>query len=228
MKLVAIETATELCGVALTDGPALVAEYRLNMKNMHNEKLVQVIQMLTGAANWQLEEIDGLGVSIGPGSFTGLRIGLAVAKGLAFALSRPIAAVNTLDALASGVTPWQGSICAVIKARENEVYAAFYDGAGGGKRVSDYAIVALDDVGGSLFEGGTLVVANPPSLLERITSEKMVAVPYPSSLAMPLQIAQLAVAKIRTGETEAADTLEPFYLKTFDPGKKRDDVDRRA
>ena len=68
MRLLAIDTATELCAVALTDGRELVAEYRLNRKNMHNEKLVQAVQQIAADAEWALNTLDGIAVSIGPGS----------------------------------------------------------------------------------------------------------------------------------------------------------------
>ena len=84
MKLITIDTANETCGVALTEDTQLVTDFRINKKNVHNERLVSTIQQLLGGVGWQLSDLEGIIFSKGPGSFTGLRIGISVSKGLSF------------------------------------------------------------------------------------------------------------------------------------------------
>lgn len=224
MKILAIETATEVCGVALTEAQALVAEYCLNRKNMHNEKLVQTIQQIAADADWPLSSLDCIAVSIGPGSFTGLRIGLSVVKGLAFALDLPVVAVNTLDALAVGNYFWRGQICSVIKAREGELYVARYENEDRFRRISDYEIIETSNFS-DLLKEQTLVVANPAALADLLHSSHAVFAPATASLASARYIAELGCEKFRTHETENIESLEPFYLKNFQPKtKKRSDA----
>lgn len=221
MRLLAIDTATELCAVALTKGPELVAEYRLNRKNMHNEKLVQAVQQIAADADWPLNTLDGIAVSIGPGSFTGLRIGLSVVKGLAFSLDVPVAAVNTLDALAFGNYFWSGQVCAVIKARQEELYVARYDNGDPFRRISDYEIITNSEFG-ELLQKPALVVPNPVRLVDVLQSSHALFAPPAASLASAFKIAQLGYEKFLAKEIEDAEMLEPFYLKEFQPKKKRD------
>ncbi|MDZ7261012.1 MAG: tRNA (adenosine(37)-N6)-threonylcarbamoyltransferase complex dimerization subunit type 1 TsaB, partial [candidate division KSB1 bacterium] len=148
--MLGIETATEVCGVALTEDEDLIAEYRLNLDRSHAERLVPAIERITNDAQLSLKELQLIAVSIGPGSFTSLRIGLATAKGLAFSLALPLVSVVSLDALAvQAPTFWGGfQICALITARKHEAYAAFYrkQSEQSLKRTSKYLLVTLDEL----------------------------------------------------------------------------------
>ncbi len=224
MKLLAIDTATELCGVALTDGGTLVADYRLNVRNVHNEKLVAAIQSLVRDVSWQLADLDGIAVAIGPGSFTGLRIGLSAAKGLAFSLNKPVVAINSMDAFASQAGLGDGPICVVMKARETEIYAARYEMKSELERLSDYMILSFDEFS-SWLEAPTLVVASPVALFSRLQCANLVAAAPEFCLANPLQIARLAGIRLSKGDVADLSELEPFYLKEFEPKKKQYYVD---
>src|SRR6266851_2306722 len=101
MRLLALETATLAGGAALLDDGRLVGESRLNIALTHSERLMAVVDRLLQDCAWDVADLDALAVSIGPGSFTGLRVGAATAKGLALALEIPVAPVPTLDALAA-------------------------------------------------------------------------------------------------------------------------------
>ncbi|MGA2623074.1 MAG: tRNA (adenosine(37)-N6)-threonylcarbamoyltransferase complex dimerization subunit type 1 TsaB [Bacteroidota bacterium] len=131
MTVLAIETATAVCAVAVVADGKTRSEFELDAPRVHSEKLVALIDRALAAASVKSGAIDGIAVSIGPGSFTGLRIGLSVAKGLAYAWTKPLAAVPTLEALAweaarSGVVHRQGLILPMIDARRDEVYVAGY------------------------------------------------------------------------------------------------------
>src|SRR5437016_12759737 len=103
VRVLAVETSTLAGGVALLDGDRLVGEYLLDVRATHSERLMPAIDRLLADAGWAPGDLQGLAVAVGPGSFTGLRIGLSAIKGLALALAIPIAAVPTLDAMAAGL-----------------------------------------------------------------------------------------------------------------------------
>lgn len=220
MKIIAIETATSVCGVALSEDNQLVAEYRLNQKNIHNEKLISAIKILTTDAKWHLEELNGIAVSIGPGSFTGLRIGITVCKGLAFTLGIPVVGVNTLDALAYQAHLWSGQICSIIKAREHEVYCALYKRElETFQRCSDYQIISIEELGNYIKEK-TLVVSNPENLISTTLSNRIVLPPSDISILSPFTVTRLGYTKLQKKETEDVEALEPFYLKEFKSKRK--------
>ncbi len=220
MKILAIDTASELCGVAVTEDQHLVAEYRLNRKNLHNEKLIDAIQMIVRDTGLALSEVDVIVVAAGPGSFTGLRIGFAVAKGLAFSLGTRLVTVNTLDALAYGVVYWQGNICTMIKAREKECYVALYRSRPDFERISEYRVVAFSQLD-EIFDEKTLLLANPPALVENIKNEFVELAGEELAVASPLQIACLGYRQACAGNWADPRIAEPFYLKDFIPGKKQ-------
>lgn len=220
MKMLTIDTATSVCGVALTEEDKLIAEYRLNRKNLHNEKLVSAIEFLVEDAHWQLSQLDGIALSIGPGSFTGLRIGVSVCKGLAYSLGTALVAVNTLDALAFAAPLWQGQICAIINARENEVYCALYEkNLEYFKRISEYQIVRLEDVFEQIKER-TLLISNPYELVADTKNSKIIRAPHELSMTSLFSVAKLGLQKLQNREYENPESSEPFYLKEFKPKRK--------
>jgi len=101
MRVLAVETSTMSGGAALLDGERVVGEYILDVRVTHSERLMAAIDQLLNDAGWSAGDLEGLAVAVGPGSFTGLRVGLSTVKGLALALSIPVAAVPTLDAMAA-------------------------------------------------------------------------------------------------------------------------------
>lgn len=126
LKLLALDTSTLSASVALLEGRRVVYECTLENGNTHSQNLMPLIDGAFAMAGWQQEDLHALAVTVGPGSFTGLRIGVATAKGLAMALRLPVAAVGTLDALAMGVLPWPGLIVPLLDARRDQVYTATF------------------------------------------------------------------------------------------------------
>ena len=126
MRVLAVDTSTMAGGVALVDGERVIGESLLDVRTTHSERLMLAVDRVLGDAGWAPRTLDGLAVAIGPGSFTGLRIGVAAVKGLALALKCPVAAVPTLDAMAAQL-PWASRpVCAILAARRDEVYASLY------------------------------------------------------------------------------------------------------
>jgi tRNA threonylcarbamoyladenosine biosynthesis protein TsaB len=126
MKILALDTATGTGSVALFDGQKLVAETLLSVKSTHSERLLDQVQQVMNAADLTLVELDLIAVVRGPGSFTGLRIGLATAKGLAQAARLPLIGISSLQLLAMDLPLCPQPICAFLDARKKEVYTAIF------------------------------------------------------------------------------------------------------
>jgi tRNA threonylcarbamoyladenosine biosynthesis protein TsaB len=131
VRVLGIETATRVASVGIADADGILAERVLPMQGSHARTLVQLIDETLAAAACALSDIELLAVSIGPGSFTGLRVGLSVAKGLGLAAGLPLVGVPTLDAYAEAAGSAAGMICPVLDARKGEVYGAAFQRADG-------------------------------------------------------------------------------------------------
>lgn len=127
MYILGIETATSVISVALMDDDRLVVEYLINNPKTHSVNLMPLIKNALTEADATPEQLEAIAVSLGPGSFTGLRIGISTAKTLAQVWGLPVVGVNTLEALAYPFTGLKGYLCPVLNARKNEVYAAVYE-----------------------------------------------------------------------------------------------------
>jgi tRNA threonylcarbamoyladenosine biosynthesis protein TsaB len=119
-----VETATRVMSVALLDGERVLAELTSDEARLHSERLLPAVDRLLELANASLDAVGAFAVSIGPGSFTGLRIGLATVKAFAFDETRPVVAVPTLAALCAAAAGAEGPVAALLDARRGEVYAA--------------------------------------------------------------------------------------------------------
>lgn len=126
MKILAIDTSTMLGGIAIMEDSKLIAESRLNVKSTHSERLMTEIEHCLKQSVLRIMDIDVFAVAIGPGSFTGLRIGLSTVKGFSFATGKPIVAVPTLEALAWNFPYSKYPVCTMLDARKREVYAALF------------------------------------------------------------------------------------------------------
>ncbi len=126
MKILALDTASTTGSVALLDGQKLVAETLLNIKAVHSERLLDQVEQVLQAGNLALAELDLIAVVRGPGSFTGLRIGLATAKGLAQAAKLPLIGISSLQLLAMNLPLCPVPICSFVDARKKEVYTALF------------------------------------------------------------------------------------------------------
>lgn len=144
-RILTIDTATNCSSIAITEGGVtdgtVLASLSLNTRVTHSRRLLSSIEYLMAQTGYNWSDLSGIAVSLGPGSFTGLRIGMATAKGLAMAACLPLVGVSTLDALASRCLTSK-LICAVQDARKKEVYTACYRlGDGQVDRVSDYKVI---------------------------------------------------------------------------------------
>ena len=126
MKILALDTATQSCSVALIDNGSLLAELTRLNRRTHSRHLMDLIDTACRMSDLKIGDIDGFAVTIGPGSFTGLRIGISTIKGLAFPLNKPVVGVSSLDALAWQCAQSAYLICPLLDARKKEVYSCRY------------------------------------------------------------------------------------------------------
>ena len=127
MKILALDSSGLTASVALLEDDKLTAEYSVNYKKTHSQTLVPMLAAIREMTELDLKTIDAIAVAAGPGSFTGLRIGSATAKGLGFALSVPIIPVPTVDGLAYQMYGSDKLICPIMDARRNQVYTGLYE-----------------------------------------------------------------------------------------------------
>lgn len=126
MKILGIDSSGLVASVAVVEGDDLCAEYTVNFKKTHSQTLLPMLDEITKMIQLDIGTIDAIAVAAGPGSFTGLRIGSATAKGLGLALQKPLVAVPTLDALAYNLFGAEGVVCPIMDARRNQVYTGIY------------------------------------------------------------------------------------------------------
>jgi len=147
MKILSIDTSTDYLSVAVMDGAKVLASYHRPSHRNHSRLLVPVISNLVKRCRLKLKDIGGLCVSIGPGSFTGLRIGVVTVKGLAYALNKPVVTVPTLDVIAHRAGSFKGLVVPVLDAKKNKVYACLYRSDGVKfKRISKYLLVPVESL----------------------------------------------------------------------------------
>lgn len=130
MLILAIDSATPVAGVALMKSGKLVKEEFSNYKKTHSETLMVMVDRVLKESECEVNQIDALAVTTGPGSFTGLRIGMAAVKGLSMAAGKPVVGVSTLDTLAHNICCSDALVCPLLDARKQEVYCGFYDVSG--------------------------------------------------------------------------------------------------
>jgi tRNA threonylcarbamoyladenosine biosynthesis protein TsaB len=147
MKLLAVETATMLGGIAIMDDDKLVAESRLNVRVTHSERIMKEIDRVLRSAAMDISEIDVFGISIGPGSFTGLRVGLSTVKGLVYATGKKLVTVPTLECMAWNLPFSAYQVCPMLDARRKEIYAAIFRWSDAGfERVMDERTLSIDSL----------------------------------------------------------------------------------
>ena len=127
MKILALDSSGLVASVAVVENDNLIAEYTINYKKTHSQTLVPMLDEIRNMIELDMESVDAIAVAAGPGSFTGLRIGSATAKGLGLALKKPIIAVPTVDALAYNLYGSERIICPLMDARRNQVYTGLYE-----------------------------------------------------------------------------------------------------
>ncbi len=218
MKILAIETATVAGSVAVVDdNKGLIGEIKVDVKIAHSERLMSSVEWLLRASGISIEEIDALAVSIGPGSFTGLRIGLSTAKGLSYATNKPIVPVPTIDAFAASLPFCSHLICPMLDARKNEVYAGLYKWEGTLLRKILPATAInpgelLEQIRGPVVLMGDATVTYKTLIADILKTNAIFAPPSKMSPSAST-VAEMAIEKINQGIITDPISLTPFYIR---------------
>lgn len=221
-KILMIETSTECCSVALSDGAGILA-YRINeTPRQHAAQLAPYIQQILAESGLTAAGLDAVAVSEGPGSYTGLRVGVSTAKGLCFGAGKPLIGIDTLHILAMQAEACFDRIVPMVDARRMEVYAASFDSAG--RKLTDTQAIILDENSyrQELEAGTVLFIGTGVEKFRRIC-------PHPNATfreCFPLATAMIVPARSALQKKEFEDTayFEPFYLKDFVAGISRKSV----
>lgn len=223
LRVLAIDTSARATSTAIVDESGVLALHTSNAGLTHSQALMPMVDSVIKSAGLSVADIDCFSCAVGPGSFTGLRIGIGAIKGLSFATGKPCCGVSTLAGLALNLRGFEGLICAVMDARCNQVYHALYNSKGEDMELlcadSPLSIEELyeslslraENDGKSIF-----LVGDGADLCYNKLRGKI------SSLILPVQllrfqnatsIGRLALERLQRGETESAASLMPVYLR---------------
>ncbi len=159
MKLLAIDSSGLVASVAVLEDEHMLAEYTIDYKKTHSQTLVPMLDEIKKMIDLDLSTIDAIAVAAGPGSFTGLRIGSATAKGLGLALNKPIISVPTMDAMAYNLCMTKQLVCTIMDARRGQVYAGVYEFTEGTQTILvEQCVIMLDELVDQLNQFGRAVV----------------------------------------------------------------------
>ncbi|MZP29891.1 tRNA (adenosine(37)-N6)-threonylcarbamoyltransferase complex dimerization subunit type 1 TsaB [Heliobacterium undosum] len=242
MYVLGIDCSTRVTALAVVDDEQVVAETFLHNDRPHSKRLLPAIEQLLALAELSLADMAGLAVAIGPGSFTGLRIGLATVKGMAHPLGLPVVGVPTLEALVWNGWPFQGYICPILDARKNEVYTSLYRGGAGGlekvgedqaiapkelleqlRRRMEYSPVTPESSGASRApqapetRGQVLFLGDAVpvyrELLQEALGESALFAPAETRYPRGSQVARLGWRRLRQGDVDDLHNLAPMYIR---------------
>jgi len=221
LKILAVDSSSLTGSVALCCDEMLIAESLLNVRSTHSEKLLKQIDLLLDEAGWQLADIDLFVIVTGPGSFTGLRIGIATVKGLAQVVDKPVASVSSLQTVAMNLPLSSYPICAFLDARKREVYTQLFEWDRElGPVASGDAIVlspreVLDTLMGdvALVGDGVLLYRH---LIDDCLGDRGYLPAAPAHQLRASQAAWLGLKMWQTGQVQSAADIVPTYIRPSD------------
>ena len=227
MLILAFETSAKAAGVALLDDKKLLGESYQNTGLTHSQTLLLMAQDLLKSCGFGTDDVTHLAVAAGPGSFTGIRIGVAAAKGFAWGASLPCYGVSTPEAMAAQLGAWQGYVCPVMDARRSQVYnALFHVECGKCTRIREDRAVSLQDLGAELqnLTEPVFLVGDGSNLCYNTLSESVPSLVLPAEHRMHQRAAGVALVareKILRGEAGNAGELTPNYLRLSQAERER-------
>jgi len=235
MKILAIDSSGLTASVAVAEDDSLISEYTVNYKKTHSQTLLPMLDEVRRMAEIDLDSLDAIAISNGPGSFTGLRIGSATAKGLGLALDKPLVEVSTLEALAFNLCGVSGNICPIMDARRDEVYTGVFSFTVNGDKNFTYDFntiippvpLGIEELIGKLNELGESVIFTGDGIdvYKDIIADKM-TVPYSFAALIGNRqragsVALLAMRMLKEGKTVSADDSAPVYLRLSQAERER-------
>lgn len=229
MRILAIESSSLVASVAIVEDGVTMAEYSANFKKTHSQTMLPMIDSMVSLLGIELSTIDAIAVSGGPGSFTGLRIGSATAKGLGLALNKPLIHVPTLDGTAYNLYGAGGLICPIMDARRNQVYTGIYRFEKEFRVVMEQDAMDMGVLIDKLNEMGERVIflGDGVPVHEKMIREKM-AVPFDFAPAhmnrqRAASVAALGSVYFTEGKIETAAEYGPDYLRKSQAEREREE-----
>ena len=235
MKILGIDSSGLVAGIAVVEDEILLAEYNINYKKTHSQTLLPMLDEVRSMLELDLDSIDAIAVASGPGSFTGLRIGSATAKGLGLALDKPIVEVPTLEGLAYNLCGVEGWVCPLIDARRNQVYSGIYEFDQNELRIVEaqcaadvsYMIEKINELGDN-EPGRRVILLGDGVPVYREQLEKGIRIPYlfasPSnSRQRAASVAALGAVYYAAGRTVTAAAHKPEYLRKSQAEREREE-----
>lgn len=234
MKALALDSSGLVASVAVVEDNGvcgnLLAEYTVNYKKTHSQTLLPMLDEIAKMIELDLNTVDAIAVAAGPGSFTGLRIGSATAKGLGLALEKPLVHIPTVDALAYNLYGTDRIVCPLMDARRSQVYTGIYEFCDNRLKVIEpQMVVSIQEIAEKLCELGREVIFlgdGVPVYLEALTERLMTGRKFsfaPAHLNKQRAgaVAALAVQYVREGKTESAASHRPDYLRLSQAERER-------
>ena len=228
MKILALDSSGLVASVAIVTEDAMLAEYTVNYKKTHSQTLLPMLNEIVKMVEINMDEVDAIAVAAGPGSFTGLRIGSATAKGLGLALNKPVVAVGTLDGLAYNLCGATQLICPIMDARRNQVYTGIYNCSENQLRVvKEQSAMAVDELIEEINALGKEVIflGDGTAVYSEIIAAN-IKVPYsfaPVHLSRQRAgaIGALGMELFKKEQYETAAMHEPIYLRVSQAERER-------
>jgi tRNA threonylcarbamoyladenosine biosynthesis protein TsaB len=228
MKLLALDSSGLVASAAIVTEDALLAEYTINYKKTHSQTLLPMIEEIVTMLEMDLSEVDGIAITAGPGSFTGLRIGSATAKGLGLALNKPIIPVPTLDSLAFNLYGTDKLICPLMDAKRNQVYTGLYEFNGEHFKVlKEQAAIGVEEIINEINLIGREVIylGDGASVYKEILKNGTRAAFQFAPVHMDRQragsVGALGIRYFQLNQFESAEKHEPVYLRLSQAERER-------
>ena len=216
MKVLGIETSGLVGNIAVRDGNTVVGKKTYGKNLSHGKEIVSSLESIFNEIKWEPDDIDLIAVSIGPGSYTGLRIGVTCAKTLAYGLGKPVIDVPTLDVLVENVKDNSAkTICPVIDAKRKSVYACIYDRSNNrNKRITDFLIISPDSLA-DMLPDATLIFGDGITPYNDIFAQKELTILSDEklSIADAANVARLGMERYEQGMRCEINSLVPLYLR---------------
>ncbi|MBQ9091139.1 MAG: tRNA (adenosine(37)-N6)-threonylcarbamoyltransferase complex dimerization subunit type 1 TsaB [Anaerotignum sp.] len=228
MKILGIDTTGQTASAALVEEDKLIAEFTLNYKLTHSQTIMPMIAEIMERSETDKASIDCIACAAGPGSFTGLRIGAATAKGFALALDKPLVAVPTLDALAYNMFETNKIICPIMDARRNQVYAAFYMWENGKMlRLTDHMAESIDriiEIAEILEQDVIFLGDGVPVHREKLEQNPaFLFAPAHCNMQRASSVAALGMMMAEEGLAKPGDEFELIYLRKSQAEREREE-----
>lgn len=230
MKIFALDTSSKVATIGILEDDKVLLENTLNDKKTHSENLMPMIEAAFHSVNLTPRDIDVFGVTVGPGAFTGLRIGISTIKGMAEALGKPVVGLSSLEVLAGGIPPTDRIICPILDAQRNQVYAGLYQYRSDPKsnkenkepimtRIRDTEVIKIQELieVGAQLEGKILFVGDGVNLhgkaLREGLGERYEKSFFAHRIPRASVVGELTRRKHLEGKSYGAEQLKPVYLR---------------